>query len=408
MPASNLAVVFQPGLIRGPDNFGPPSTTVPGAIPIPNVPSMPGSGETSEANSAFSPPQFPQMSRSSSNPANQLPEVAGSAASSIVGQSNVLELQRRQDEIKINQEVLEFLINHQDHFVALPEPQSSSSAEASPVSPQSASAGWSQSKPIAQPTPQRAQPVAAHEQALQSVHQQPYPLSPPQAPFASMQISQSGSRQGSPSRSSMLNVSDAPVIASRSQSVQHEKRGPAPISVARAAPGPATATFPLQQHFNQQQAHQQPQTQQSSYKEKDAARQPRKLKKGRTPNSSGPGTPLSPAASTSFWDPSNNQLRPVLDGKQAQSRSSSPVSHAPSTGRGSHVGSSLPSPIHTGIASPYDDDDVPLSAVTLRAGSGSVSPSAGGVKRSRTLPSPGASRGPSPRSVCVFLVDCSN
>jgi hypothetical protein len=233
-------------------------------------------------------------------------------------------------------------------------------------------------------------------------------LSPPQAPFASMQISQSGSRQSSPSRSSMLNVSDAPVIASRSQSVQHEKSGLAPISVGRAAPGPATATFPLQQHFNQQQAHQQPQTQQSSYKEKDAARQPRKLKKGRTPNSSGPGTPLSPAASTSFWDPSNNQLRTVLDGKQAQSRSSSPVSHAASTGRGSHVGSSLPSPIHTGITSPYDDDDVPLSAVTLRAGSGSVSPSAGGVKRSRTLPSPGASRGPSPRSVCVFLVDCSN
>ena len=403
MPASNLAVVFQPGLIRGPDDLGPTSNAVPGAIPIPNAaPSATNSAEVSEANSAFSPPAFPQMSRSSSNPANQLPDI-GSSASSVSGnQSNVLELQRRQDDLKINQEVLEFLINHQDHFVALPEPQSSSSTEASPISPQSASgaSSWSAHRAQQQATPTKpAIPLAQTQPSDRSLDN---PLAPPQAPFANMQISRDGSRQGSPSRSPRLSPADPPIISSRSQSVQHEKSGLAPISTTRAPPGPATATFPLQQQSVQQQ--QQQQLPAPSIKERDGSRQPRKLKKARTPNSSGPETPLSPAGSTAFWDPANNRPQ-IRSGSRPSTSSGRAAGDASAQYRQAGPSSAaMPAPIHTAKTGVYDDDDVPLSAVTIRGGS--ASPNAGGVKRSKTLPSPGATRGASPRSVCVSLDDC--
>lgn len=412
MPASNLAVVFQPGLIRGPDNLDPISGVVPGAIPIPNAASVPNSGEASEASSAFSPPVFPQMSRSSSNPANQLPEPASSASSTTGNQNNVLELQRRQDEIKINQEVLEFLINHQDHFVALPEPQSSSSTEASPVSPQSATGApaWSQQTPVKQPAASRGrapQQLLQTQTTLADVQQQQrhdYPLSPPQAPFASMRLA-SGSRQSSPTRAAA--ASDAPTIAGRSQSVQHEKVQLAPISTARAPVGPATATFPVKEYPLH--AQQPPATEQTSArsasKDKDRdkdSRQPRKLKKGRTPNTSGTGTPISPPpGSTAFWDPGQPQYQLQPGTGQSFSAGSSPVRYTgPSSGRVSHVESSMPSPVQSAIATSHDDEDVPLSATTVRGGS--ISPG-GGVKRSRTLPPGGSPRGASPRSVCVFL-----
>lgn len=407
MPASNLAVVFQPGLIRGPDNYESIPGAVPGAIPIPNAGSVPGSGEASEASSAFSPPVFPQMARSSSNPVNHYSEPASSAASSTTGsQSNVLELQRRQDEIKINQEVLEFLINHQDHFVALPEPLSSSSAEASPISPQSATGApeWSQQTPQARATA-KAQVSLPTLAEIQQQPAQAYPLSPPTAPFASMQLA-SRSRQSSPSRAPAPSQSDAPVIASRSQSVQHDKASIPPISTGRAAPGPATATFPLKQASMQQQqaATYAPSVSAATYKEKEKEhRQPRKLKKGRTPNTSGAGTPTSPPPNAAFWDPASHHPQYAEPGSgQSFSRGSSPMAYPGlSSGRASHVGSSMPSPVQTAIVQSYDDDDVPLSAVTLRAGSASPN---SGVKRSRTLPSPG-SRGASPRSVCVFQLN---
>ena len=479
MPASNLAVVFQPGLLRGPDALIAPNPPLHGrtdAIPMSDHANN-GARENSQepGTAAFSPPSFPSISRTPSNPsaphmaASNTAESSSSSASTAASgamssHTNFVtaELQRKQDEIKINQEVLEFLIDHQDHFVALPESQMSS-AEPSPVSPASSAAlsgmGPSRGRNSSQvsahgqgqapSTYQHAQPqqMPQHQSAVQQYQTQSRPAGQatvaPQSytaqGSASQALQQHAQYQQAPPitarqppqslHASPARHPDEPHINTRSQSVSQERSTPAPVSTARAPAGPMTATFPLSHPTYQQQ--QQPQaappadttslSKQDKEKEKEARkerekkekerekerereerehRQPRKLKKGRTPTQSlsGTATPLSPPASNvgvAYWDPAQSQQAY----SQPASMSSSPVGAGP-----------IPTRLQTGVraGSPLYDDDVPLSAHTIRpagpASSGSPETSPGGVKRSRTLPLGGA-RGPSPRSVCVFSSD---
>lgn len=479
MPASNLAVVFQPGLLRGPDALiapNPPHHGRTDAIPMSEHANN-GTRENSQepGTAAFSPPSFPSMSRTPSNPsaphmaASTTAESSSSSASTsasgaMSSHTNFVtaELQRKQDEIKINQEVLEFLIDHQDHFVALPESQMSS-AEPSPVSPASSAApsgmGPSRGRNSSQVSAHGQGPAPSAHQHAPPQHlqqQQPavqqYPIQSRPVGYAAVQP-QSSTSQGHASQSQQhyaqyqqappatarqplqtLHASparhpDEPQISTRSQSVSQERSTPAPVSTARAPAGPMTATFPLSHSTYQQQQQAQvapsaesvPLSKQDKEKEREARkerekkekerekerdkeerehRQPRKLKKGRTPTQSlsGTATPLSPPASNvgvAYWDPA----QPQQAYSQPASMSSSPVGPGP-----------IPARLQTGAraGSPLYDDDVPLSAHTIRpagpVSGGSPETSPGGVKRSRTLPLGGA-RGPSPRSVCVFSSD---
>ena len=120
MPASNLAVVFQPGLIRSPSD-AQELQKIPGAVAIPGA-----SAAYAGVDALSPPPSFPNMpslSRSVSagdgGPhSSALDQASGSQASYL--SSNAGYLQKRQDELKNSQEILEFLISHQDQFVSLP------------------------------------------------------------------------------------------------------------------------------------------------------------------------------------------------------------------------------------------------------------------------------------------------
>lgn len=428
MPAANLAVVFQPGLIRPPD--------------VPFHKAEGTAGQSSDE--ALAPPApLPQLSRTSSNP---LASKAMTASSTDDGQAQTTELQRRQDEIKINQEVLEFLINHQDHFVALPEMASSS--EVSPVSPTSGS-GQSK-KSVAGPSVAQASPAFRRPQTPQQPPQtqqrmqatQTSPIVQPAAQrtesprptqasqqrgaavpsSGQLQIQAQGQATSHQSQSqarqpamTVKNPTSPPILAptpmrqpqphpAQSQpqsqpSIQKSYRDAdhRPASPGRfrdqEAHGPTNASTPLQQTQvlpasqtrappTQGPGHESPvlassqqqaptRTSKSSKDTKDLEKQkdtrkPRKLKKGRTPTGSGANTPLSPPPV--MWETSQGLP---------------PAQYPYPT-----------SPYHSSSTPPaHYDEDTPLSQGL---------PTGPGVKRSRTLPSPGE-KGSTVRRVCVFL-----
>lgn len=395
MPASNLAVVFQPGLIRAPEDAAGDIA----GIPIPGAASIPGASES------LSPPNMTPLSRSSSNPsalqaAMMSTSISDGSSSGAGGASNntKAELTRRQDEIKINQEVLEFLINHQDHFVVFPDQYSSassappSSTDTSPVSPtskQGLPSQAAQNSGSQRPQQQQNQPSLPQQQQQSQAPIRPQqPIQPLQQPNA---MPMPASQKPTSIQSSSTQTPSTSLYSSTPAS-QQGKAAQIPSQTARsreanklppistAAPPvlqtrtahwqPSTASFPVMSP---------PATARSSKekeREKEKDRQPRKLKKGRTPTSSGVATPTTTGASqTVIWDPSNPET-PYL-----------------------------PRPLRS--SSPYTatyDDDIPLSATTVRGQS--LPPSAGSgatVKRSRTLPGSSPSpRANSPRSVGVF------
>jgi hypothetical protein len=393
MPASNLAVVFQPGLIRAPEDA---------AGDIAGIP-IPGAAASSGANEALSPPGMPPLSRSGSNPsalqaAMMSTSISDGSSSGGGGPATntKAELVRRQDEIKINQEVLEFLINHQDHFVVFPDQYSSassappSSTDTSPTSPtskqslhaQPAQASGSQRaqqqhhQQSQQPQSQQYQAQAKPQQPVQLPSQSSNSIPKPVQQKAVPMPSNANTAQEPPAAPSPILYS-SPYPAQEANVRQREPNRLPPISTAAppvlqtrtAHSQPSTTSFPIMSPP----ATGRPSKEKEREKEKD--RQPRKLKKGRTPTSSGVATPTSGASQTVIWDPSNPETpylaRPL--------RSSSPYTAT------------------------YDDD-IPLSATTVRGQS--LPPSAGSgatVKRSRTLPGSSPSpRGNSPRSVGVF------
>lgn len=455
MPAANLAVVFQPGLIR------PPDTPLGKSTPFPSTNEP--TGQSSEE--ALNPPNFPNLSRVSSNP---LVSKAMTASSTNDSRTNTSELQRRQDEIKINQEVLEFLINHQDHFVALPE--FSSSSETSPVSPTSGSGqsrGSSNAQAAAPPrskqnlpptSPQLQQPQQPQRpQQLQQLQQRqpvttvasppatkpqqtgrqptavaaPLPIKASQVPIVvanstASSLVQQAARPSKPAEETTSQLPNAPRQAQPQRPPKSPSRtgSPAPIrghesrpntgrsspssrppepllqpkpqsplsvsptssspfytsaqpQIRPSGPPPPGRSSPVQVLGQLQQGVVKPprpgkiaekqEKPKGGDKQKAEDRKPRKLKKGRTPtSSSGTNTPLSPPMVA--WDPS------------------SPVPPIQYHHSGPHHSASTP-PAH------IYDEDTPLSQGMAAAGPG--------VKRSRTLPSPG-DKASSGRLVGVF------
>lgn len=408
MPAANLAVVFQPGLIRPPDT------------PLFKPNALPGASEaaTQSSEEALAPPNMPHLSRVSSNPLVSRPMTKSMTNDS---KSNTTELQRRQDEIKIDQEVLEFLINHQDHFVALPD--MSSSTETSPVSPVSnqsrGSFAGQSSVPVTQQQQQTQKPESGQKaaknyattpqkDALPSTQplKPSQPSSGPTAPAATplpfpqpsghprsegparqahnpppqrelQRPPQAPARTGSPApfrgqegretmggSSPLLQMQDSPVQPQSQARAQPQFRPQPSASSSQGRSSPVQVLGPQQTVARPSK---------SKDREKQTEdRKPRKLKKGRTPtSSSGTNTPLSPPPVVA-WDPSS----PVPP--MQYHRSSGPQ----------HSSSTPP----VGIV---HDDDTPLSQGMAAAGPG--------VKRSRTLPSPGDKGSSSARLVCVFL-----
>ena len=452
MPASNLAVVFQPGLIRAPDNpaFDVVGATTPGVSIAGSTPAGPAASES------LAPPHFPPLSRTSSNPATPHAASMAASGSDASAQNNNAELQRRQDEIKINQEVLEFLINHQDHFVALPATMSvtpsSSSTETSPVSPvrtaKSVNAGVAAaSPPQSRSTLPLQQPqiryVASSQDQSQSVQAgQPNlrPIPPRQQQVAAARQQQSAaldqktlppsqqqSSVSSPKKSVSYPQSKAslnPVQQSQPQDlpILRQKRTLSPLRIETA---PSQTQLPRQMQ------------------DSASATEFRTL-----PSSRDRGPPDSTASPLTVPSQSNQQQRKLSQTsassqqpQQTQHSSSSDSSSRPSredrdkdkerqprklkTARIPIASSPIP-PVRTPTSrwdpaqpvraqsnelfhrpsSPYFyNEDVPLSTNAVKGTSLSSSLSGVTVKRSKTLPgSAGSPRANSPRSVCVFLI----
>lgn len=429
MPASNLAVVFQPGLIRSPEDRDY-TLSIPGAMSIPSAPITGGD--------ALSPPAsfpiFSSLSRSVSGSGVSEGDTGGlgssaleSSGSQAQAAANAEYLQSRQEEIKINQEILEFLIIHQDHFVVLPAvptlvaPVVAPSAAPVPI-PVSAATKASKStplpiidasarkssvstvSPLPHPTSSQLQsivPVNAPRQPLQPIAVAPVPSTstPPQAPLPST---------SQPSTAAQLT---------------QRKSVPAPIAIYSPVPvpQPSTSLISPTSNPNSRSVVPSPDVDRRPSKERDRDRDhdkdkekgdraPRKLHKKRgkeTP--SRPSTPSSGVAHAlaggiplvqgpTLWDPA----QPPHTALPLTSHTASPQPQ--------HLGvltSSLvrsPSPAATTLSSA--DEDLPLSAASSTT-----------VRRSKTLPGStgsserrsSAAKGslpPPPKPVCVFPSEC--
>lgn len=404
MPASNLAVVFQPGLIRSPD-----TDSLPLPVPIPGA-SGGQAGNDSLDSSAMTPPQFPQLSRSSSNPISKALTQTTSNGDGHGNNSLYAELQRRQDEIKINQEVLAFLINHQDQLVALPE-LPTSSAENSPITPSSGPEKQAQStRPhkTSQSDERSSRTLVlspvqlpAQHNTLQPAHKSPFQStkSAPIQPSTTAMRAPTSSPFPPGSNAFRGIQAETPGYARSPASSREREAPPIPASISTsnafsASPsGSATATFPTSSSQPQSAANRAPPASARTSKEKEKEREkeeqrkPRKLKKGRTPTTSGSNTPLSP---------SHGRQTPIRDASRSSTPDAQKLLHI-QAGRSSTPPAQqvlAAATVNYYIAGDVDDD-VPLAAIGAVPGPG--------VKRSRTLPSPGeVSRANSSTSVCVF------